>query len=477
MFDLIPEGNYWFSRFLIQRALAAIYLISFLNAIKQFRPLMGENGLMPVTEMLKRLSFKRSPSIFHWHYSDRFFGLISWIGAGLSIVALLGLSESGPIWLSMIIWFLLWVLYQSIVNIGYPFYGFGWESMLLEAGFFAIFLGPFDMATPVLVIWMFCWMLFRVEFGAGLIKMRGDDCWQDLTCLNYHHETQPLPNPLSRFFHQLPESYHKMETGFNHFVQLVVIWGLFFPQPVASIAAVLIITSQLYLILSGNYSWLNWLTLSLGFSGFSDGVITQISGYVPPATTAVPLAYEVIIIALTALVVILSIQPVKNMLSKSQKMNFNFNPFHLVNTYGAFGNVTKTRREIIIEGTTDKKITEDTEWQAYEFKGKPGNTDRKPPQISPWHYRLDWQMWFAAMGSYKNNPWFVVLLKKLLQNDESALNLLKNSPFTEEPPKYIRARLFKYEFTTGKEQDKTGQWWKRDYIRDYIQPISLQEFT
>ncbi|MDZ7691483.1 MAG: lipase maturation factor family protein [Balneolaceae bacterium] len=469
------DGSYWFSRFLLQRALGFIYLIAFVNALNQFPALCGTNGLMPIERYLKRIPFKKKPSIFHWQYSDSFFRLVAWIGILLSLVALSGLSESGPLWLSMLTWFLLWALYMSIVNVGQVFYGFGWESMLLEIGFFAIFLGPMHMATPVLVIWIIRWMLFRVEFGAGLIKMRGDQCWRDLTCLNYHHQTQPLPNPLSRYFHLLPEPLHKAETFFNHAVQLVIIWGLFFPQPVSSISAALIMLSQGYLIISGNYSWLNWLTLSLGFSGFSDGIIQQIFSITPPETIPIPAYYSVVLIVLGIAVVLMSIQPVKNMLSSSQMMNFSFNPLHLVNTYGAFGSVTKTRYEIIIEGTNDRQISPQTEWKEYEFKGKPGNPARRSPQVSPYHLRLDWQMWFAAMSLASRNPWLQRLVVQLLEGDDATEKLLKNVPF-DTPPKYIRARLFEYEYTTIEERQTSGNWWKRSYINDYIRPLSLDDF-
>lgn len=469
-------GNYWFSRMIIQRALGVIYLLGFVNALNQFPALCGKNGLVPIGPYLRRISFKRSPSIFHWHYSDRFMKSIAWIGILLSAVALSGLSESGPLWFSMLVWFLLWALYLSIVNVGQTFYGFGWESMLLEVGFLAIFLGPAHMAAPVLVIWLIRWMLFRVEFGAGLIKMRGDQCWRDLTCLNYHHETQPLPNPLSRFFHLLPEPIHKMETFFNHTVQLVVVWGLFFPQPIAAISAALIILSQAYLIVSGNYSWLNWLTLSLAFSGFSDGILQQVFSVTPSETSAIPAPFYLILLVLGIAVAIMSIKPVKNMLSSGQMMNFSFNPLHLVNTYGAFGSVTKKRFEIIIEGTDDHTITPGTEWKAYEFKGKPGDPGRISPQVSPYHLRLDWQMWFAAMSSPTRNRWFQRLIHKLLEGNEQTEKLLKKVPFEDEPPRYIRARLFRYQYTTFEERKKTGNWWKRDYVHDYIRPLSLADF-
>lgn len=464
-------ADYWFVKFLFQRALGAIYLIAFINALNQFTPLLGEKGLLPLPGFLDRMTFAKKPSLFHWHYSDPLFKGVCWLGILLSLLAVTGVSDSGPLWISMLCWFFLWALYMSIVNVGVIFYGFGWESMLLEAGFYAIFLGPSHWSAPVPVIWIIRWMLFRVEFGAGLIKMRGDACWRDLTCLNYHHETQPLPNSLSWFFHRFPEPLHKAETFFNHLVQLVVVWGLFFPQPVASIAAGLIILSQAYLIISGNYSWLNWLTIVLAFSGFSDGIINQLFGVTPPQAAPLPYSFEIIVIILAIMVAYLSIGPIKNMISSSQKMNFSFNPIHLVNTYGAFGSVTKKRYEIVIEGTADEEINERTKWQEYEFKGKPGDPGRRPPIVSPYHLRLDWQMWFAAMSrTYRRHPWFEPLVIKLLQNDEAVLSLLRNNPFPEKPPAHIRARLFHYRYTTPKERKQTGKWWKREYGHNYMPP-------
>ena len=474
LLDELYQADYWFSRFAIQRALGLIYLIAFINALNQFIPLVGEKGLLPLPGYLNHVKFSDKPSIFHWHYSDRFFRGIAWTGILLSLVAISSLSEQGPIWISMGMWFVLWALYLSIVNVGKVFYSFGWESMVLEVGFYAIFLGPLHWAAPVPVIWIIRWMLFRVEFGAGLIKMRGDRCWQDLTCMNYHHETQPQPNPLSRFFHQLPVPIHKIETLVNHLVQLVVVWGLFLPQPIASISALLIIVSQSYLVVSGNYSWLNWLTIVLAFSGFSDEVIYQVLGLLPPVVTSLPTGYHILVLGLVVLVIWLSIDPVRNMLSSRQRMNFSFNPLHLVNTYGAFGIVTKTRYEIIIEGTSETSIDNKTRWKAYEYKGKPGDPGAKPPQIAPYHLRLDWQMWFAAMTqTHQGHKWFQPFITKLLQNDEAILSLLKHNPFPVHPPVYIRARLFRYRYTRKEEKRESGNWWHREYVRSYMSPRRL----
>src|SRR6478609_4466416 len=254
--------QFWFgdlalTRVLLQRGLAAIYLLASWCVIRQFRPLLGERGLLPVPDFLQRVTFREAPSLFHFRYSDRLLAGVGWAGLGLSVLAVTGVSERGPLWLSLAVWLTLYVLYLSIVNVGQTFYGFGWESMLLEAGFFAAFLGPSHVRPSPVPILILRWMLFRVELGAGLIKLRGDACWRDLTCLYYHHETQPLPNPLSWRFHHLPAWTHRAEVLGNHAAQLVAPWLLFLPQPVAGIGAVLMIVTQCWLLLSGNFSWLN----------------------------------------------------------------------------------------------------------------------------------------------------------------------------------------------------------------------------
>lgn len=475
MFEGLYHADYWSSRFVIQRGLGLMYLIAFLVAINQFRPLLGENGLLPVPRFLDRVSFKKAPSIFHWHYSDQFFAVIAWSGFILSLLATSGFSDAGPLWLSMIIWFLLWVFYLSIVNVGQLFYGFGWESLLLEAGFYAIFLGPMQYHAPFIMILIIRWLVFRIEFGAGLIKMRGDKCWRNLTCMNHHHETQPMPNPLSRYFHLFPKWFHKTETLFNHIVQLGAVWLLFLPQPLPTIGATFIILSQAYLVISGNYAWLNWMTLILAFSGISDAYLQYLIPLNTPENLGSPLHFEVLIVVLAVVVAYMSIKPAKNMISPRQRMNASFNPLHLVNTYGAFGSVTKKRYEIVIEGTTDQEITDDTEWKAYEFKGKPGDPKRVPAQIAPYHLRLDWQIWFAAMSTIRSNPWLLRFILKLLKNDKPSIKLLKDNPFNNKAPNYIRARLFHYEFTTSQQRKQTEKWWKRNFERIYLPPQSVED--
>jgi Lipase maturation factor len=468
-------SQYWLARFAFQRGLALIYLIAFLVAFQQFRPLLGERGLLPVPQFQQFVNFRRAPSIFHFYYSDNLFGGVSVAGILLSFIALTSLSERGPLWISIVVWSALYLLYLSIMNVGQIFYGFGWESMLLEAGFLGILLGTNPMTVPAPIIFLLRWMLFRVEFGAGLIKLRGDPCWRNFTCLNYHHETQPLPNPLSSYFHHLPKSFHRLEVAGNFVAQLAVPWGLFLPQPVAGICGALIMVTQMWLFISGNYSWLNLLTMVLALCSFSNAQLGVILRMQTPSSLSSPVAYEWAIVLFSAVVIALSYWPVHNMLSRRQIMNTSFNPYHLVNTYGAFGSVTKARYEIVIEGTEDESVREQTNWQEYEFKAKPGNPRRRPPQIAPYHLRLDWLMWFAAMSpvyDYMEHPWFIILAQKLLQNDAATLKLLAANPFPR-GPKLLRARLYRYRFATAEERRDTGQWWVRSLAGEYLPPVSM----
>lgn len=466
--DWFTDPDYWASRLAFQRMLAAIYLIAFLVAVNQFRALIGARGLLPVPKFVARVPFGRAPSLFQIYYSDRFFAAVAWAGAAVSAALVLGVFDSAPVWVSLVVWAVPWVLYQSIVNVGQIWYSFGWESLLLEAGFLAIFLGPAEMAPPVPVLWLLLWLLFRVEFGAGMIKMRGDRCWRDLTCLYYHHETQPMPGPLSWYFHHLPKPLHKIEVLASHFTQLIVPFALFAPQPVAGVAAAIMIVTQLWLVVSGNFSWLNVVTITLGVSALDSHLLP----FSAPALQEPPMWDRVLILVLAAFIVALSYRPARNIVSRRQIMNYSFDRLHLVNTYGAFGTITKIRHEVVIEGTDDPELTRDTVWREYEFKGKPGDPRRRPPQVAPYHLRLDWMMWFAALSSSYADSWLQPLAEKLLAADRTTLKLLRHDPFSGERPTFVRARLFRYRFTTPQEHRETGDWWVRKPLRPALMPRS-----
>ncbi|KXJ05572.1 Lipase maturation factor 1, partial [Exaiptasia diaphana] len=328
----------------------------------------------------------------------------------------------------------------------------GWESQLLETGFLAIFMCPVfklqkvprHTPTPWVVIYGYRWLIFRIMLGAGLIKIRGDKCWRDLTCMNYHYETQPVPNPISYYLHQSPEIFHKFETLSNHFVELAAPFLLFLPRPFRITGGIIQIAFQVILIISG-------LCIRRVFE----------------IMLGIGLAY-------------LSIPVVQNLMSSRQAMNTSFDSFRIVNTYGAFGSITKKRTEVIFQGTSNTTIIPDEDggiWQEYQFNCKPGNTKRRPCLISPYHYRLDWLMWFAAFQNYQYNPWLIHLAAKLLANDEQATSLIAFNPFyNKTAPRFVRGEHYLYKFTKiNSVKAAQGHWWTRKRIGVYFPAVSLRE--
>ena len=461
--------GFFFARFLLQRLLGIVYLLAFLGAARQFVVLRGSRGLDPIRLLPPRLAWRR-PSLFHLHYSDGFATALAWLGVGLAAVAALGLPGAAPLWLTPLLWLLLWALYLSFVNVGGTFFAFGWEILLLEAGFLAVFLGPARVAAPPLVMLLFRWLLFRVEFGAGLIKLRGDPCWRDLTCLEFHHQTQPLPNPLSWHAHHLPRWAHRAETAGNHLVQLLAPFLLFAPQPVAGVAGALMLLTQAWLMVSGNYAWLNALTLTLALSAFGDGTLQRVLGVHAPGLAATPLALQAVTATVALAVALLSVRVALNLLSPRQRMNASFDPLHLVNSYGAFGSVTRERYEVVLEG---RRGGEGAPWREYAFKAKPGDVTRRPPQVAPYHLRLDWLMWFVPLSGPDHHPWLPALVERLLRGDRGVKRLMGPDPFPEGPPERIRTRLFRYRFTTPRERAESGHWWHRKPAGTFLPTLAL----
>jgi len=480
-------NRYWLTRFLILRLLGAVYAIAFLAAINQVLPLIGSHGLTPANEFIYRISnaigpasgFFRLPSIFWLTHSDTALMIFAWIGFLLSCLVTAGFANA-------IVMTILWFLYMSFVNIGQEWYGYGWEIQLLETGFLAIFLCPLlslrpfpKQPPPRLIIILFQWLICRIMLGAGLIKWRGDEVWRNATALYYHFETQPLPGPFSRWFHFLPKPILRFGVWYNWLAELIAPFFVFGPRLARHIAGSIIIGLQLILILSGNLSFLNWLTIVPALACFDDSFWAKVlpkqlvqkakaaeARATNPETAEEPAkpSRPTIITSwvVTAIIALLSIQPVLNMLSPQQIMNTSFDPLNLVNTYGAFGSVGQERLNIVFEGTTDSIPTDSAHWIEYPYKALPVALDRRPPQVAPYQPRLDWQLWFASMSTPDEYPWTLTLITKLLHNDPGALSLFAANPFPNKPPLYIRAILYRYSF--AEPGNAHHNWWTRTPI-------------
>jgi len=307
--------------------------------------------------------------------------------------------------------------------------------------------------------------------GAGLIKLRGDEVWRNSTALYYHFETQPIPGPLSRWFHFLPRWILRSGVWYNWLAELIAPWFVFGPRMARHVAGVIIIFLQVILILSGNLSFLNWLTIVPALACFDDGALSKVlpQALVRRAMSAIENAepyrpMEITAWVITGIIGFLSIQPAVNMLSSQQIMNTSFDPLNLVNTYGAFGSVGKERLNVVFEGTMDSIPDDKANWKAYPYKGLPVALDKSSPQIAPYQLRLDWEMWFAAMSTPDEYPWTLTLVGKLLHNDAGAAGLFADNPFPGRPPRYIRAILYRYKFATP--GNKEHWWWTRERIGD-----------
>jgi hypothetical protein len=486
----LPKDTYWLTRFVILRWLGFVYAVAFLAAALQIVPLIGSHGLLPLDLFLTRVqdslgsrssAFVHLPTLFWFAHSDGFLQLTAWIGFGLSCIVVAGYANA-------ILMVVLWLLYMSFVHAGQDWYGYGWEIQLLETGFLAIFLcpcldgRPFSKRRPPLVVlWLFRWLIFRIMIGAGIIKLRGDATWRDLTALYYHFETQPIPNPFSRWFHFLPRGALRFGVMFNFVAELIAPWFAFYPRMARHIAGVIMVMFQFTLILSGNLSFLNWLTIVPALACFDDSFWAKIlprfwvnranaaaAASAPPNRVSHAVAW-----AIAALVGLLSIQPLVNMISPTQIMNTSFNPLDLVNTYGAFGSVGQERLNVVFEGTDSAVPDDHAVWKAYPYQALPVRLNQRPRQIAPYQPRLDWQMWFAAMSTPDEYPWTLHLIWKLLHNDPGALSLLGGNPFPEKPPHYIRAVLYRYQF--ARPGNPEGNWWTRQELGFWLPPLSADD--
>ncbi|KAM4697488.1 lipase maturation factor 1 [Rhinophrynus dorsalis] len=507
----LQSTGFWLTRIVLLRAIAGIYFVAFLVAFHQNKQLIGDNGLLPCKLHLSNIKqyfggIIGTDAISH---APTLLWLLDWshMDTHLDNVALVGLVISAFVLVSgcanMILMATLWILYHSLVSAGQIWYSFGWESQLLETGFLGIFLCPLWTLSRIpehtppsrIVMWAFRWLIFRIMLGAGLIKIRGDRCWRDLTCMVYHYETQPVPNPLAYYMHRNPWWFHQFETLVNHFIELVVPFFIFLGRRMCLIHGVLQILFQVLLILSGNLSFLNWLTIVPSIACFDDASLgflfsskegsvkhqaskiqAQESVGVEPQKRYGFYVQKLVHVSLGVLIAYLSIPVVLNLLNAKQVMNTSFNPLRIVNTYGAFGSITKERTEIVLQGTSSPDPNDPSAvWEEYEFKCKPGNLTRRPCIISPYHYRLDWLMWFAAFQTYEQNEWIIHLAGKLLANDSSASSLMAFNPFWEKgPPRWIRGEHFRYKFSRPwGTHASSGKWWIRKRIGPYFPPVNL----
>ncbi|MEK7615347.1 MAG: lipase maturation factor family protein [Patescibacteria group bacterium] len=443
----LQPSTFFFTRRLFLRLIGLVYFIAFLAFGLQIPGLIGEQGILPagsflnnVHQMFGSWSFLNVPTLAWINSSGSFLQMLAFIGAAFGLLAFIGI-QLAPMF------FVLWILYLSLFYAGQTFMGFQWDTMLLEVGFLAIFFAPMRFASRInpsaIVVWLYRFLIFRLMLGSGFVKLAsGDLSWRSLSALDYHYFTQPIPNPISWFAHQLPLFINHASVLMMFVIQLILPFFIFAPRRFRFAAATGFVLLEGLIAFTGNFSFFNLLTLILVIPLFDDAFFRYKKSHAPhkqPSKFSV-WTYR----SLATLVIALFLFQIPT-------------PFRLVNPYGVFATITTSRQEIVMEGSMDGKS-----WQAYEFKYKPGDVMRHPPVIAPYQPRLDWQMWFAALSSYEQNPWFLKFATQLLNASPDVLSLLANDPFHGSRPRYIRAALYEYTFTTMDERRETGAWWKRE---------------
>lgn len=450
-------------------ALALVYMAAFASFGTQARGLVGSSGILPVREFLETVRLQlgpsgywRVPTVFWWASSD--FALLSVAWGGVALAAISIVARPGGSW-RRTIFAILFVYYLSIVSAGQIFMGYQWDYLLLEAGFLAIFLRP-ERAR----VWLFQWLAARLMFESGAVKLLSHDTsWRDLTAMAFHYQTQPLPTALAWYAMRAPLWFQKASTAMVFAVELGLPWMAFGPRRMKQTFALGTLGLQALIFATGNYTYFNLLTMALCLMLLDDRFFGR--WRVKPAGAA--RGSRAVTWAVTGFVAVCSAAGLAGMFGRIPaavaQLEAVGQQFGLVNRYGLFAVMTTMRPEIEVQGSLDGE-----RWEPYTFRYKPGELGRAPGWVAPMQPRLDWQMWFAALGNARENPWFARFVVRLLQGSRPVMALLERDPFGGTPPKRVRALVYEYRFTSAEERRKTGNWWARRDLGVYFPPVGLR---
>jgi lipase maturation factor 1 len=458
------------TEWLFLRLLAAIYLIAFVSLAIQITGLIGARGILPLGGYLAAVSkalgvrgYWAMPTIFWIAHGDGFLKAACLAGMAISIALIPGLLQGH--WERPLL-VCLYILYLSLCTAGQDFMSFQWDSLLLETGFLAIFLG-----NSKFVVLLFRWLLFRLLFLSGAVKLTSHDpVWRDWTALAFHYLTQPLPTPVAWYMYQLPLAFQRLSTAFTLFIELAIPFLFFAPRLWRFCAAGAALFLQALIFVTGNYTFFNLLTMSLCVLLFDDLFFERFRFRARNARTSTVAVWAAAVIILALTVSELHEMFFDTSSSLERALVQIAAPFEIANTYGLFASMTTTRPEIIVQGSNDGAT-----WLDYEFRFKAGDLRQPPHWVEPYQPRLDWQMWFAALSDYRAAPWFTNFMVRLLQGSPDVLGLLGKNPFPNAPPKFVRAELFDYSFTNFATRRDTGDWWARQPRGLYFPQISLQD--
>jgi predicted DCC family thiol-disulfide oxidoreductase YuxK len=499
----VETPDHTLTRWIFLRALGVIYFVAFVSLWTQISGLIGHNGILPAGQYMADIKqqcdahglglerFSQVPTLCWLDSSDRFLNFQCAAGTVLALLLMVGIAPAPCL-------ALLWLFYLSLATVSQDFLGFQWDNLLLEAGFVAIFFAPLQLlpkffreAPPSrIALWLLRLLLFKLMFSSGCVKLLSQDPnWRNLTALTYHYQTQPLPTWIGWYASQLPLAFQKFSCAVMFGIEIGAPFLIFAPRRIRFFGAASMALLQTLILLTGNYTFFNFLTLALCLLLLDDFVFQnflpqKLAGPVAsnpqsspsrrcwPRVVTIPIAVVVLSVSFLQVVSLFGMRSglLSELLFPAVFLDGEIASLRTVNSYGLFAVMTTTRNEIVVEGSDDG-----THWLPYEFKYKPGDLNRPPAFVEPFQPRLDWQMWFAALGTYRDNPWFGNFCVRLLQGSPPVLALLQKNPFPQHPPKFVRAELYEYHFTNPAERRATGAWWRREPAGEYLPPVSLSE--
>jgi len=462
-------------------AMGGIYFIAFTSLGRQVLGLYGSRGILPVRELadsprlaaLGRRRYLQMPSVFWWDASDKALVRGIRVGQALSLAVMAGLVPQPAL-------AGLWALYLSYVSVGREFLSFQWDALLLEMGLLAILTapaglrpGPGRREPSALEVWAWRALVFRLYLGSGLSKLQsGDETWRQLTACDFYFETAPLPTRAGWYAHQAPRRLRKAATLSVLVLETAGPLLVFAPRRVRFAGLGLLSAFQAILFATGNYGFFNVQSLALGLWLLDDAALTRVWPSTPPPRprpvwrTGVDALAVAPLLALGASELLARLQRPPPLPRGLESLEGWLRPLRAVNGYGLFAVMTVRRPEISLEGSEDGRT-----WHAYTFRYKVSALEEVPRQVAPHQPRLDWQMWFAALGSPPN--WLLALVLRLLEGSPEVEKLFAHTPFAGRPPRYVRAVLHDYRMTDRETRARTGAWWTRERLGLYLPPVSL----
>ncbi len=465
--------------------LGIVYAIAFSSLWIQLAGLIGSGGIAPASGFLSNTAaqlgfdaYWRVPTVFWLNASDAALHIACGLGLAVSWLVILGIAPALPL-------ALLWMLYLSFVSVGDTFLAYQWDTLLLETGLLACVFAPVTStglrrSPHPAGLWALRWLLFRLVFASGAAKLTsGDPTWRNLTALEFHYWTQPLPGLTSYYAHHLPAAVHAASSLATLAIECVVPLLIFIPGRSRLIAAGAIAALMVSIAVTGNYGFFNLLTLVLCVALLDDTFIRRTlrmgaGTVVPthrPASVLRRIGHALVCVLLAVhagigtLRMLDRIGPRLNWPAPIRAVTSGTASLRSANGYGLFAVMTTDRSEIELEGSRDGNT-----WRPYRFRWKPGPPDRSPGFAQPHMPRLDWQMWFAALGQCRSNPWFLRFQARLLLGSGSVSALLDDDPFAGgPPPRYIRSTLLRYEFAPLSDPG----WWRTELVSAYCPVLAI----